>query len=81
MAAKQKRRWWKVPLTVLGWIAAAGVYYAFSDEKGILPVWLYVVIAVLAFNYATATIMDKLDAILWRLEDVERRLPDTDPYL
>ena len=81
---KPKRSWWRPLVTALCWaVGLVAVYIAtvvFAAQDGHFPIWVYVLIGVLAFNYAVNTLTEKLDNILWRLDDIERKLPDYDRY-
>ncbi|TAK48530.1 MAG: hypothetical protein EPO23_07850 [Xanthobacteraceae bacterium] len=78
---KPKRRWLKTLLIFFGWSAAILVAYAiFADREGNFPAAFYVVIAVMAFIYAISSLSDRLDMLLWKLEDIERRLPADADY-
>jgi hypothetical protein len=78
---RPRRSWWRTPLIILGWVLALAVTYAvFADRNGNFPTSFYLVIGVLAFNYAINTLMEKLDSILWKLEDIEQRLPPKAEY-
>jgi hypothetical protein len=78
--AKGKRPWWRTALAVLGWIVGAAVVYVVitiirGDSSGEIPVFYYFLFGLLVIGYGVKTLEDKLDAILWRLDDIERRLP------
>jgi|1185.fasta_scaffold1595951_1 hypothetical protein len=78
---RPKRSWWRTPLVILGWGLAIAVAYAvFADRNGNFPTGLYLVIGVLAFNYAINSLMENLDTIVWKLEDIEQRLSPTSEY-
>lgn len=78
---KPKRRWWKTLLIFLGWAVAIGTAYVlFADKDGNFPTSFYIVMAVLAFNYTVNSFSDRLDTLLWKLEDIERRLPPEADY-
>jgi hypothetical protein len=72
---RPRRSWWRTPLAILGWSFALGIsYVVFADGNGNFPTGIYLVVGILAFNYAFNSLMEKLDAVLWKLEDIEQRL-------
>lgn len=78
----KKRPWWRGAVGVLGWCAVLAVtYLIFARSDGSAPTAWYFIIGVLAFNYGATSISERLDTIIWTLEEIERKLPDTDPYL
>lgn len=73
--SRHGRSWWRSPLIILGWSLALGVGYVISlNNGGNFPTGLFLFLGVLAFNFAVNSITEKLDTIIWKLEDVERRL-------
>lgn len=79
MAARKKRSWWKVLLVCIGWLLALAVALFIwgiwnESHPGPLPVWVWVIFGVMVFNYAWGTLNDKLDTIIWSLQDIQGRL-------
>ena len=75
---RRKRPWWKTALIVLGWIVAIAVFYVVSEtwKPSTETMWFIgILFGVFVFNHAFNTLSDKLDEIIWKLEDIERRLP------
>lgn len=83
MSPKSRNRpWWRGTIVVLGWCAVlTATYFIFARTDGSAPIAWYFIIGVLAFNYSVTTLSERLDTIIWTLEDIERKLPETDPYL
>lgn len=80
-----QKHWWTWPLKIMLWaglllgaLVVSEIWKTGEVDKanqwGLL-VWF----GILAFCYAYQTIIEKLDAISWRLEDIERRFPPESP--
>jgi hypothetical protein len=78
--SRRRRSWWRTPLTILGWSLALGIAYVIISQasNNENPTGLYLVIGILVFNYAVSSVTEKLDMILWKLEDIEERLSPQD---
>ncbi|MSP31583.1 MAG: hypothetical protein EXR03_02015 [Pseudolabrys sp.] len=74
-----KRPWWKTGFVLLAWIAAFVIVAALGSglsSGGGVPLWVWALFALGAFNLAYSNITDRLDAIQWQLDDLKERLPN-----
>jgi hypothetical protein len=76
MRTQRTPSWWRTPVLILEWFLVLAFVYAYlGDRNGNLPAPVYLVLGILAFTSFTGALRSKLDAILWKLEDIEQRLP------
>lgn len=77
----KKQPWWLTGLKMAGWLllvcllGLAGLWLH-GFYNGNIPAWIWVLLGMTMLNYAANTLGDRLDAILWTLEDIRERLPE-----
>lgn len=77
MIGPSASKWWRTPLKGLLWVAAgmAGYLVMQSDMSDGSKLALFGFLGYLGLNYAINTLADRIEALHYRIGEIERRLP------
>jgi hypothetical protein len=79
----KKTTWRQSVGKFFGWLVVVAIFggaglWLYTASGG--SPWVWLIFAGLAINYGFSELGDRLDAILWTLQDIRERLPEPQSY-